>query len=106
VKKKIQAWMLEVRKDEMEKYKIELLVNKGASSECHSVEDLVQDIHMALLKFSKDGIGLIHHSRGGEIVLTLTSAPYSPQPDPSELLGNAWWRKCIPEDWEKLLPAG
>jgi hypothetical protein len=104
--KKIQAWMLEVMKDEVEKYKNELLVNKEASSECRSVEDVVQDIHMALTKFSQDGIGLIDHAQGGEIVHTLTSATYSPQPDPSELLGNAWWRKYIPEDWEKLLPAG
>jgi hypothetical protein len=104
--KKIQAWMLEVMKDEVENYKNELLVNKGASSECRSVEDVVQDIHMALTKFSQDGIGLIDHAQGGEIVHTLTSATYSPQPDPSELLGNAWWRKYIPEDWEKLLPAG
>jgi hypothetical protein len=104
--KKIQAWMLEVMKDEVEKYKNELLVNKGASSECRSVMDVVQDIHMALTKFSQDGIGLIDHAQGGEIVHTLTSATYSPQPDPSELLGNAWWRKYIPEDWEKLLPAG
>jgi hypothetical protein len=91
--KKIQAWMLEVMKDEVENYKNELLVNKGASSECRSVEDVVQDIHMALTKFSQDGIGLIDHAQGGEIVHTLTSATYSPQPDPSELLGNAWWRK-------------
>lgn len=104
--KKIQTWMLEIMKDEVEKYKIDLLTNKGAALNCPSVADVVQDVHMALTKFSQDGIGLIDHAQGGEIVHSLTSATYSPQPHPYELLGNVWWRKYIPEDWEKLLPAG
>eukprot|EP00980_Cylindrotheca_fusiformis_P026537 scaffold16380_cov62-Cylindrotheca_fusiformis.AAC.1 len=93
-------------KDEVEKYRKELLANSDVKPKCPSTVDVVQDVHLALTKFSQDGIGLLDHAQGGQIVHTLTSPTYSPEPDPEELLGNVWWRKYIPEDWEKLLPEG
>eukprot|EP00980_Cylindrotheca_fusiformis_P025520 scaffold13977_cov120-Cylindrotheca_fusiformis.AAC.2 len=87
---KIQTWMLEIMKDEVEKYRKELLANSDVKPKCPSTVDVVQDVHMALTKFSQDGIGLLDHAQGGQIVHTLTSPTYSPEPDPEELLGNVW----------------
>jgi hypothetical protein len=103
----IQTWILEIMRDEVKIYQKKLLNEKGGSaSECPSVVDVVQDIHMALTKFSQDGNGLVDHAHAAEIVHTLTSGTYKPPPDDSDLVGNSRWRKYIPEDWEQLLPSG
>lgn len=101
----IQSWVLDIIEDEVEQYQEKLLSQKGDVS-CPLIKDIVSDVHLALTKFSQDGIGLIDHAQGGEIVHYFTSPTYTPPPDTSEVLGSVWWRKYIPEDWEKLLPSG
>ncbi|CAJ1966720.1 unnamed protein product [Cylindrotheca closterium] len=105
--KKIQDWAMDIMKDEVEKYKTKLLANSVSKPpDCPSVNEIVQEVASAVTKYSKDGIGLVDHAQGANIVHSLTSATYTPPPDESELLGNSLWRKYIPEDWEQLLPKG
>jgi hypothetical protein len=111
----ISDWVRQILKAELKEYKtsmLELANNSAVSSRsstgegCAAVTDVVQDIQVALTKFSQDVIGLVDHAQGAEIVHTMTSPTYVPPPTENELLGNVWWSKFIPEDWERLLPEG
>lgn len=108
----VSNWVLDVVEEELEKYQESVLnptlerVDSATSSHCPAVSDVVQDVQIALTKFSQDVIGLIDHAQGAEIVHTMTSRTYVPPPTENELLGGVWWRKFIPEDWERLLPEG
>jgi hypothetical protein len=102
----LKAWVLQIVEEELAAYKEDVLAEKGGNKECPSASDIVQDVQVALTEFSQDGIGLIDHAQGGEIVHSMTSPTYTPHPDSSSMLGNVWWRKYIPEDWERLLPTG
>lgn len=107
----ISQWILRFAQDELQHYKQDVLTayKEGTQKEseaCPAVIDVVQEVQGALTKFSQDGIGIIDHAQGGEIVHSMTSPTYSPPPDESQFLGNVWWRTLIPEDWEQLLPRG
>jgi hypothetical protein len=111
VDNEISQWILGFAQDELEHYKKDVLTaykenTSKVSATCPAVTEVVQEVQGALTKFSQDGIGIIDHSQGGEIVHSMTSPTYSPPPDDSQLLGNVWWRNLIPEDWEQLLPRG
>jgi hypothetical protein len=112
----ISDWVLQIVQEELDEYQENLLNAKsesGASTtssltsgDCAAVTDAVEKVQAALTKFSQDVIGLIDHAQGAEIVHTMTSPTYVPPPAEHELLGNVWWSKFIPEDWERLLPQG
>jgi hypothetical protein len=108
----LQEWILSIVKEEIDAYEESLeslkSVEKGAIStgECATVSDVVHDVQSALTRFSQDGIGMIDHAQGANVVYEMTSPSFMPPSGTSELLGNVWWRKYIPEDWERLLPAG
>jgi hypothetical protein len=104
----IKAWVDKLLEEELAAYKKNVLKESsdGTNGECTSVVDAVKDVQAALTRYSQDGIGLIDHAQGAEIVHSMTSPTYTPPPELSELLGNVWWRKYIPQDWELLLPHG
>lgn len=107
----LSEWALKILQDELNEYKKEILKpiagRKGSSTEgCPTAKQVVQNVQAALTKYSQDGIGIIDHAQGGEIVHSMTSLTYVPPPGDHELLGNVWWRKYIPEDWESWLPTG
>jgi SUN domain-containing protein 1/2 len=50
---------------------------------------------------------MIDHAQAASVVHELTSSTYRPPPLLEEKLENVWWRRYIPEDWERyLLPNG
>lgn len=107
----LSEWVLKVAQEELEEYKQNILKSVSNSSKavhatCPAVMEIVQEVQAELTKFSQDVIGKIDHAQGGEIVHTMTSPTYQPPPMETQLLGNVWWRKFIPEDWENLLPQG
>jgi hypothetical protein len=107
--REIREWILGIVKEEIDVYQESLRsVEQGGtnSGECATVSDVVHDVQSALTRFSQDGIGMIDHAQGASVVYEMTSPSYTPPSETSELLGNVWWRKYIPEDWERLLPAG
>ena len=101
----LQTWILGIVEEELERYQKN---NAYPHTTCPSATEIVQQIQVALTEFSQDGIGSIDHAQGGEIVHSMTSPTYESTTDSSSLLlGNVWWRKYIPQDWEKwLLPSG
>ena len=107
----LSEWILKIARDELEQYKTTVLNSaaEGARHEgvdCPAITEVVKDVQVALTKFSQDGIGLVDHARGAEVVYSMTSPTYEPPLSENELLGSVWWRRYIPEDWEKLLPVG
>ncbi len=107
----ISEWVLRVTQKELEEYKQNLISSYEtsltlSSQGCPTATEVVQEVQAALTKFSQDGIGMIDHAQGGEIVHIMTSPTFAPPPTEDHLLGNVWWRKFIPEDWEQLLPSG
>jgi len=119
----LSEWILRLVQIELEDYKQNILspttenshdqggagasVVSSSGGGCAPITEVVQDVQAALTRFSQDGMGRFDHAQGGDIVHSLTSSTYIPPPTEQELLGNVWWRKYIPEDWEQwLLPAG
>jgi len=107
----ISEWILKIAQDELEQYKSTVLksVTEGGQREgvyCPDITEIVKDVQVALTKFSQDGIGLVDHAQGAEVVYSMTSETYEPPLSENELLGSVWWSRYIPEDWEKLLPVG
>lgn len=102
----LKTWVIQIIEDELKDYKESLLRGIEDQQKCPSASDIAQNVQHALNEFSQDDIGLVDHAQGGDIVYSMTSSTYVPPPDPSNLLGNVWWRKFIPEDWEELLPEG
>ena len=116
---KMKEWILTLVDDEMDKYKKDILEkiekSKGSSDdhdsdseniECPSLIDIVQQVQQALNVYADDGIGITDHAQGSAIVHWLTSDTHTPSVVPSKTLGNVWWNKFIPQDWERLLPHG
>jgi hypothetical protein len=112
----LREWMQELMDEELVAYKSRIL-DDGDDEEieeeeeeeevdCLSVSDVVQKVQSAIAEYSQDDIGLVDHAQGSEIVHSMTSLTYEAPADFSDLLGNVWWRKYIPEDWEGLLPEG
>lgn len=109
--RELQEWILGIVREELDAYQESLKSGEQGSTssgECATVSDIVHDAQSALTRFSQDGIGMIDHAQGASVVYEneMTSLSYMPPSETSELLGNVWWRKYIPEDWERLLPAG
>jgi hypothetical protein len=73
-----------------------------ASGSCTTPLEAAQIIQSTFLQADEQ----IDHARGASIVHEMTSSTYQPPPKQEQLLGNVWWRKYIPEDWERLLPSG
>ena len=107
----LSEWILKIAQDELEQYKSTVLksVTEGRKHEwvdCPDITEVVKDVQVALTKFSQDGIGLVDHTQGADIVYSMTSETYEPPLSENELLGSVWWSRYIPEDWERLLPVG
>ena len=107
----LQAWIIGIAKEELDAFQTSVKSGEQSatsSGECATVSDAVHDVQSALTRFSQDGTGMIDHAQWASVVYEkkLTSPSYMPPSETSELLGNVWWRKYIPEDWERLLPAG
>lgn len=73
---------------------------------CVTPQKAVQEVHAALVRHTTDGIGMEDHARGARIVHEMTTTTYTPPPQSHQRLGNVWWRRFIPQDWESLLPSG
>lgn len=106
----LMEWILRIAQDELEDYKNKILSSRVDQAPhvggCPTITDIVRDVQVALTRFTQDGIGLIDHAQGAEVVYSMTSPTYEPTPSEYELLGSVWWRRYIPEDWERLLPEG
>mmetsp|Transcript_57531 Transcript_57531/g.171575 ORF Transcript_57531/g.171575 Transcript_57531/m.171575 type:complete len:564 (-) Transcript_57531:418-2109(-) len=69
-------------------------------------------VHSDLRKHSADGVGRIDYAsleNGGSIVYAegMTSEPYDPRDDLGKVrIGETWWRRYVPEDWEQVFPYG
>jgi hypothetical protein len=107
---RVLEWILKIANEELEDYKNTVLksvpnrVSRGDN--CPTITEVVQDVQVELIKFSQDGVGLVDHAQGAEVVYSMTSPTYEPPPSDYELLGRVWWRRYIPQDWERLLPHG
>ena len=79
----------------------------ATSKDCPTTTDTVQKVQQALNVYANDGIGLVDHAQGAQVVHWMTSSTYNPPPKESSTLGSVWWRNYfLAEDWEKLLPDG
>jgi Sad1 / UNC-like C-terminal len=80
--------------------------NTYVQGTCLSVKQTAVEVHDALMRYARDGIGQL--DRAGYIVHQYTSPTYAATNDDAtrSTLGNAWWRRYIPQDWEGLLPVG
>ena len=103
--KQIEEWVLRVIEDEIAKYHAEA-GELFSSGKCVTPVEAAQLVQTSLTTFARDGIGMVDHAQGAKIVHELTSETYTPPADdPSQLIGNIWWRKYIPQDWERILPS-
>ena len=115
----LMAWMKEIVEEELEKYKAEMLEpvvaisgklgGGGASTSssagaCPGTPEIVQKVQQSLNDYANDGIGKKDHAQGAKVVHSLTTNTY--KPDVEDALGEVWWRRYIPQDWEELLPEG
>jgi Sad1 / UNC-like C-terminal len=82
---------------------IQVPSNDLGPENCVTPAEAAQEIQLALVRYSQDGIGRKDHTQGATIVHELTSQTFSPPPEQRHLLGNVWWNKYIPEDWENFL---
>jgi hypothetical protein len=71
---------------------------------CVSTATALQEVQVALLRYSQDGIGLLDHAQGGAIVHEMTSPTYSPPLSDKDRLG--YFADYIPDDLLEVLPAG
>ena len=114
----MRKWVLTVMKEELDVFEKNILsknpqvnISKEDSgndktNECPSINTIITKIQQALNNNAQDGIGKVDHAQGGSVVHWLTSDTYSPPPTPSQTLGSVWWSQFIPQDWERLFPAG
>jgi hypothetical protein len=100
----LEAWIQEVIADEIANHYAQLS-EMCSSGKCVTPVEAAQLVQASLTTFAYDGVRMVDHAQGGTIVYELTSETYEPPADdPSQQLGNVWWRKYIPEDWERVLP--
>jgi Sad1 / UNC-like C-terminal len=79
--------------------------NGKAPGTCLLTKEAALAVHDALMRYARDGIGQI--DRAGYIVHQYTSPTHVVKDDAAfSNLGNVWWRRYIPQDWEALLPVG
>jgi len=117
--RQLSEWIHSIVLDEIANYKNGLVKSAADSiptieveeipeqtGDCLGVTDVVKEVQVELTKFSQDGIGLIDHAQGAQVVHSMTSPTYEPPVSEEEMMGNVWWRRYIPEDWEQLLPTG
>ena len=97
----LSEWIQNVISEEIANYHVEEAARVG---KCVSPLEAAQLVQASLMTHAHDG--MVDHAKGAQIVHELTSDTYIPPTDPNQLLGNVWWRKYIPEDWERLLPSG
>ena len=104
----LRQWVMDVIKEELGLYEENILSTMvgESNSDCASPVDVVHNVQSALMKWSQDGIGIVDYAQGGTIVHEMTSQSFVPMPAQSDLLGNVWWGKFVPQDWEELLPPG
>ena len=112
----IENWLLRVVKEEVETYqRVQLeattAIEKTKKSKlllkkCVSPLEAAHLVHTAVMDFENDFVGMLDHAKMATIVHELTSDTFTPPPRPNELLGQVWWRKYIPVDWERVLPSG
>jgi hypothetical protein len=114
----MKNWIWQVIQDELAAYKEEViptvdidavLGSTGIGSDagnCLSTGHVVQQVQQALNDYANDGIGRVDHAQGAQVLHWWTSGTFSPPALSSEKLGSVWWRKFIPEDWERVLPQG
>jgi hypothetical protein len=115
----LQNWMVQVVKDEVLERQVRIAQAvattkppsttrpKKTSELCLTPSDgavLLEEGFIAPAPQKENGVNLLEKAT---VVHDLTSESYVPPPLPeSDLLGNVWWRRYIPQDWERLLPAG
>jgi hypothetical protein len=97
----LSEWILNVINEEVANYHVEAAAKVG---KCVTPLEAAQLVQASLMTHAHDG--MVDHAKGAQIVHELTSDTYIPPADPNQLLGNVWWRKYIPEDWERVLPSG
>jgi hypothetical protein len=98
---------VEVRNDDGQDSRSEGSRVVDTSKDCPTTIDIVQKVQQALNVYANDGIGLVDHARGAQVVHWMTSSTYSPPPKATGTLGSVWWRNYfLAEDWENLLPDG
>ena len=101
----LEGWVKDVIADEVAKYHAEA-AEMCSSGRCVSPVEAAQLVQASLTTFAYDGIRMVDHAQGGSIVYELTSNTFDPSvDDPNRKLGNVWWRKYIPQDWERVLPS-
>jgi hypothetical protein len=120
----LKKWILQAIQEELERYKQDTWSSKMPTlsttiaemardddaaiatikNSCPGTAEIVQRVQQALTDYANDGIGKVDHvQRGAKIVHWLTSETYVPPPSDAQTLGSVWWRKYIPQDWERLL---
>lgn len=102
----IEKWVQETMEDEIQNLLEPLndTVKLDDGKHCVTPAETATHIHQALTKYALDGIGLFDHARAGSIVHAMTSPTFSPPK--TVTLEDVWWRRYIPDDWERLLPRG
>jgi hypothetical protein len=98
----LKEWIHNVIREEVETFHAETatMAKKCAVTPV----DAAQLVQSALTTHMHDG--MVDHAQEGQIVHELTSETYVPPAKPNQRLGNVWWRKFIPQDWERVLPSG
>lgn len=98
---KLSEWIQNVISEEVANYHADAAARVG---KCVTPVEAAQLVQASLMTHAHDG--MVDHAQGAQIVHELTSDTYIPPAHPNQLLGNVWWRKYIPEDWERVLPSG
>jgi hypothetical protein len=101
----LETWVMGLATDIIEQRRREMVVPQNVV-QCVKPSEAVHVVQASLVDYLQDGTGKVDHAEGASIVYELTSNTYIPPPDGKDLLGNVWWRRYIPSDWEKLLPEG
>jgi Sad1 / UNC-like C-terminal len=112
----IENWFIGIAQDEVDLFQYDqsrktlasatVKGTKPPSIECMSPMKAALKVHGAIVNYENDVVGMVDHAKGATIVHELTSNSFVPPPQPDELMGNVWWRKYIPSDWERALPSG
>lgn len=103
--KQLEAWILQVIQDEIANYHVKA-AEMCSSRKCVTPLEAAQLVQASLTTYANDGVNKLDHAQGAQIVHELTSETYNPPADdPKQLLGNVWWRKFIPDDWERVFPS-
>ncbi len=101
----LDTWVMGLANDIIEQRRREMVVPQNVV-QCVKPSEAVHAVQASLVEYLQDGTGKLDHAEGASIVYELTSNTYTPPPDRNDLLGNIWWRRYIPSDWENMLPEG